>query len=66
MSDFGEEDWILPTLLSKDGGPSFRVECHTLQEAFVRVGKWPPADQARARFWYNAGYDAHDPVGIYV
>jgi len=51
MPDFGEKDWAVPTLLSKDGEPSFRMECHTLQEAFVRVERWPTADQARARFW---------------
>jgi len=41
MPDFKEEDWALPTLLSKDGEPSFHMECHTLQDAFVRVEKWP-------------------------
>ena len=49
MADFREENWALPALLSKDGEPSFHMECRTLQEAFISV--WPTADQARARFW---------------
>jgi hypothetical protein len=51
MPDFREEDWGLPAFLSKDGEPSFRMECPTLQEALAKVERWLAADQARARFW---------------
>jgi hypothetical protein len=48
------EEWTLRTLLRKDGEPSFQMECRTLQEAFVLVRTWTPADQARARFWVDS------------
>jgi len=47
------EEWTLPTLLRKDGEPSFQMEYRTPQEAFVMVRTWTPADQARARFWVD-------------
>jgi hypothetical protein len=59
MPDFGEENWALPSVLSKDGEPSFRIERRSLQEALVEVKTWPTADRARARFWVTGKHKGY-------